>query len=70
MTTLVERWSDYTLTFHFQFREMTIKSLDYTTIIGFTFAGQWIPFDIPKDPMGFAMICWVVLLSSKLGGVV
>ena len=51
-TTLIERWSNWLHTFHFQFREMTITTLDFATIIGFTYARLWIPFAIPKDLAG------------------
>ena len=44
MTALIERWSDCTHTFHFQFKEMMIMPLD--------FAGQRIPFDILDDLAG------------------
>ena len=39
MTALVERWSDCMHTFHFQFGEMTITSLNFAAITGFTFVG-------------------------------
>ena len=51
MTTLIERLSECTHTFHFQF-EIKITPLDFATIIGFPFTGQQIPFDVPEDLAG------------------
>ena len=52
MTALVERWPDCTHTFHFQFRKMIIMPLEFTAIMGFTFIGQQIFFNITEDPAG------------------
>ena len=67
MTTLMERWSDCTHTFHFQFREITITPLDFTAIIGFAFIGQWIPFDILEDPAGLCRELLGYALEFRVG---
>ena len=54
-------------TFHFQFREMTITTLDFATIMGFASAGLWIHFDIPKDLTGICHDLMGCLFEFKIG---
>ena len=44
MYALIERWMDTIHTFHLPFEEMTISPLDFSTITGFSFSREPVPF--------------------------
>lgn len=46
LTTLTKRWWDTTNTFHFWFREMIVKPLDFAAITGLRVGGEPIPYDM------------------------